>query len=301
LAEAASLIDEDRLIEDATGNPAFAYCAVGLAAFRGREPEASDLIEATVLEAAERGHGRVVSFAVYASSVLYNGLGRHDAARNAARRIFDCDVLGYGTCAVAELAEAASRTGDEALVTASLEWLGERTRVAPTDWALGIEARVRALLAEGETADKLYQESIDQLGRTRLRNELARAHLLYGEWLRREGRRMDARVQLRTAHDMLATMGFEAFAERARRELSATGETVRKRTLETRDELTSQEAQVARFAVDGLSNPEIGTRLFISPRTVEWHLSKVFAKLGVASRKELRRALPDAVLMAVPL
>jgi DNA-binding CsgD family transcriptional regulator len=299
LEDAASLIDEDNLIEDATGNPAFAYCAVGLAAFRGREPQASDLIEATVLEAAERGLGRVVSFAVYASAVLYNGLGQHEAARDAARRILDYDVLGYGTCAVAELAEAASRTGDEALVRDALEWLGERTRVAPTDWALGIEARVRALLSDGGTAAGLYEESLDRLGRTRLRNEVARGHLLYGEWLRREGRRVDARVQLRTAHEMLTAMGFEAFAERARRELSATGETARKRTAESRDDLTAQEAQIARFAIEGLSNPEIGTRLFISPRTVEWHLRKIFTKLGIASRKELRKALPDSALLVV--
>jgi DNA-binding CsgD family transcriptional regulator len=237
----------------------------------------------------------VVSFAIYASSVLYNGLGRHDAARDAARRILERDVLGYGTCALSELAEAASRTGDETLVADALQWLGERTRVAPTDWALGIEARVNALLSAGETADGHFRESIDRLGRTRLRNELARAHLLYGEWLRREGRRVDARVQLHTAHDMLAAMGFEAFAERARRELSATGATARKRMVETHDDLTAQEAQIARLGADGLTNPEIATRLFISPRTVEWHLSKVFAKLGIASRTELRTALPDSV------
>ncbi|MEA2130263.1 MAG: hypothetical protein QOJ85_3154, partial [Solirubrobacteraceae bacterium] len=187
--------------------------------------------------------------------------------------------------------EAASRTGDQALVEAALEWLVERTRVTQTEWALGIEARIRALLSEGDAADSLYRESIDRLGRTRLRTELARAHLLYGEWLRREHRRVDAREQLRTAHEMLATMGIEAFAERARRELAATGETARKRSLETRDELTAQEAQIARLARDGLSNPEIGTRLFISRRTVEYHLHKVFAKLDISSRNQLHRAL----------
>jgi ATP/maltotriose-dependent transcriptional regulator MalT len=192
---------------------------------------------------------------------------------------------------VPELAEAASRTGDQALVEAALEWLVERTRVTQTEWALGIEARIRALLSEGDAADSLYRESIDRLGRTRLRTELARAHLLYGEWLRREHRRVDAREQLRTAHEMLATMGIEAFAERARRELAATGETARKRSLETRDELTAQEAQIARLARDGLSNPEIGTRLFISRRTVEYHLHKVFAKLDISSRNQLHRAL----------
>jgi ATP/maltotriose-dependent transcriptional regulator MalT len=192
---------------------------------------------------------------------------------------------------VPELAEAASRTGDVASVTAALEWLSERTRVTPTEWALGIEARIRALLSEGEAADSLYRESIDRLGRTRVRVELARGHLLYGEWLRRERRRVDAREHLRTAHDMLDTMGVQAFAERARHELLATGETARKRSVETRDELTPQEAQIARLAREGLSNPEIGTRLFISRRTVEYHLHKVFAKLDITSRNQLHRAL----------
>ena len=160
-----------------------------------------------------------------------------------------------------------------------------------TEWALGIEARVRALLGKGEVADGLYRESIERLGRTRVRVELARSHLLYGEWLRRENRRLDAREQLRTAHEMLAAMGVEAFAERARRELSATGESAPRRTVETRDVLTVQEAQIARLARDGLSNPEIGTRLFISRRTVEYHLHKVFGKLGISSRNQLHRAL----------
>ena len=189
-------------------------------------------------------------------------------------------------------AEAASRTGDTALVRAALEWLSERTRVTPTEWALGIEARVRALLSGGEAADRLYRESISRLGRTRIRVELARSHLLYGEWQRRERRRADAREQLRTAHHMLDVMGIEAFAERARRELLATGETARKRTVETSVELTAQEAQVARLARDGLSNPEIGARLFISPRTVKYHLAKVFTKLDISSRSQLHRALP---------
>jgi len=223
--------------------------------------------------------------------VLDNGLGRHDAARDAAWRAFERDPMGFGPFIVPELAEAASRTGDTALVETALEWLSERTRVTPTEWALGIEARLRALLSEGEAAEHLYQESIASLGRTRVRVELARAHLLYGEWLRRERRRVDARGQLRTAHEMLATMGIEAFADRARRELLATGETARKRTVEIHGELTAQEAQVARLARDGLSNPEIGTRLFISPRTVKYHLRKVFTKLDITSRIELDRVL----------
>jgi DNA-binding CsgD family transcriptional regulator len=289
LAAAAELFEEDRVIAEATGHPPVAYNEMILAAWRGQEAPASKLIEATLQEATAGGRGVIST--TYASAVLNNGLGRHDAARDAAWHVFERDQLGYGPLVVPELAEAASRTGDEALVRATLEWLSERTRVTPTDWALGIEARVRALLSEGDDADGLYRESIERLGRTRVRVELARGHLLYGEWLRREGRRIDAREQLRTAHEMLDTMGVEAFAERARRELLATGETARKRTVETRGELTAQEAHIARLASDGLSNPEIGTRLFISRRTVEYHLHKVFAKLDISSRNQLHVAL----------
>jgi DNA-binding CsgD family transcriptional regulator len=291
LTTAARLVDEDRLIAEATGNPPVGYAAMALAAWRGRSA-ASELIEASSRAATARGLGRMVSFADYANSVLANGLGRHDAARDAAWRVFERDELGYGAYVVPELAEAASRTGDEALVRAALRWLSERTRAAPTEWVLGIEARVRALLGEGEVAERRYRESIDRLGRTRVRVQLARAHLLYGEWLRRQRRRLDARAQLRTAHDLLEAMGIEAFAERARRELEATGETARKRTVDTSGELTAQEAVIARLARDGLSNPEIGSRLFISVRTVKYHLRKVFAKLGISSRGQLDRALP---------
>ena len=292
MATAARLIEEDRLIADATGNPPVAYTEMILAAWRGHEAEAVELIDATVEEATARGQGRLVGLADYASSVLYNGLGRHDAACDAAQRAFDRDHLGYGPFVVPELAEAASRSGDVALVRAALEWLSERTTLTPTDWILGIEARVRALLSEGDDADSLYRESINRLGRTSLRAEVARSHLLYGEWLRRQRRRADAREQLRTAHDMLDAMGMQAFAERARRELLATGGTARKRTVETSTDLTVQEAQVARLARDGLSNPEIGARLFISARTVQYHLSKVFAKLGINSRSQLDCSLP---------
>ncbi len=263
-----------------------------LAAWRGREAQAAELIEATARDARARGLGRLVDLAAYASAVLYNGLGRYDAALDAARRVFERDQVGCGPFVVAELAEAASRTGDLALVRAARAWLSERTRVTPTDWALGIEARVRALLSDGQVADRLYRESISHLGRTSVRAELARSHLLYGEWLRRERRRGDAREQLRTAHHMLDEMGIEAFAERARRELAATGETTRKRTVQASTQLTAQEAQIARLARDGLSNPEIGARLFISARTVEYHLSKVFAKLTITSRSQLHRVLP---------
>jgi hypothetical protein len=259
LTTVALMIEEDRVIAEATGKPPLGTTEMTLAAWRGQEAQASELIQATLQEVATRGLSGMVNPAVYASSVLYNGLGRHDAARDAARRAFERDQMGYGPLVVPELAEAASRTGDTALVEAALEWLSERTRVTPTEWKLGIEARARALLTGGDDAERLHRESIARLARTRVRVELARAHLLYGEWLRRERRRVDAREQLRTAHDMLAAMGAEAFAERARRELLATGETVRQRTLETRDELTAQEAQIARLARDGLSNPEIGT------------------------------------------
>jgi DNA-binding CsgD family transcriptional regulator len=292
LAAAARLIEEDRLIAKATGNPPVAYTAMTLAAWRGQEAPATELIEATAEEAAARGQGRLVSLADYASAVLGNGLGRHDAARDAAWRAFQCDPLGYGPFIVPELAEAASRTGDVRLVRVALDWLSERTAVTPGDWSLGIQARVQAFLSDGGAAERLYRESIDRLGQTRLRAELARAHLLYGEWLRRERRRADAREQLRTAYGMLDAMGIGAFAERARRELAATGGTARKRTVEASGELTAQEAQVARLARDGLSNPEIGARLFISARTVQYHLGKVFTKLGIGSRSQLDRALP---------
>lgn len=292
LTTAAQLIDEDRLIAEATGNPPVGYAAMALAAWQGQEAQASQLIEATSRAATARGLGRMVSFADYASSVLDNGLGRHDAARNPAWRAFERDELGYGPYVVPELAEAAARTGDVELVRATLQWLSERARGAPTEWALGIQARVRALLSEGGAAERHYRESIERLGRTRVRVQLARAHLLYGEWLRRQRRRLDARAQLRTAHDLLEAMGIEAFAGRARRELQATGETARKRTVDTNGQLTTQEAVIARLARDGLSNPEIGRRLFISVHTVKYHLGKVFAKLDITSRAELDRALP---------
>jgi len=282
------------MIAEATGNPPVAHTAMLIAAWRGQEAPAGQLIESIVLEATALGLGRLVNSGDYASAVLHNGLGRHDVARDAARRAFEHDAVGHGSLVVSELAEAAARTGDTELVEAALQWLCERTRVTPSDWAAGIEARIRALLSAGDDAERFYRESIERLSRTPLRAEVARTRLLYGEWLRRERRRVDAREQLRAAHQMLDAMGIEAFAERARRELLATGETARKRTVETRDELTAQEAQIARLARDGLSNPEIGARLFISPRTVKYHLRKVFTKLDISSRNELSRVLPDA-------
>jgi DNA-binding CsgD family transcriptional regulator len=293
LATATRLVEEDHLIAEAAGNPPVADTAMMLAAWRGQEQEASELIEAVSREATARAAPALVSRAAYASSVLYNGLGHSAAAYDAARRAFEREPMGYGSHIVPELAEAAARSGDTRLLQAALEWLSERTSATPTEWVLGIEVRVRAMLSEGEAAERCYRESIERLSRTRVRTQLARAHLLYGEWLRRENRRAGAREQLRTAHEMLEAMGAEAFAERARRELLATGETVRKRVSETSDALTAQEAQVARLARDGLSNPEIGARLFISSRTVQYHLRKVFTKLGISSRSQLHQVLPS--------
>jgi DNA-binding CsgD family transcriptional regulator len=254
-----------------------------LAAWRGDEAQASELIDATSEEAATR---RWTSNN-YARSVLYNGLGRHDAALDAAWEAFQPDPIGYGSYLVSELAEAASRTGDRALLESAWEWLSERTRVISSGWASGIEARVRALLSEGEVAESLYRESIDHLSGTRARLELARTHLLYGEWLRRERRRLDARKHLRTAVEAFTSMGTEAFARRAERELLATGERARKRTVDTLDQLTPRETQIARLAANGHTNREIAAQLFISPSTVEYHLRKAFRKLDVKSRTQL--------------
>jgi DNA-binding CsgD family transcriptional regulator len=202
--------------------------------------------------------------------------------------------------ALSELIEAATRTDNVGLAQAALTRLGEQTAAVDTDWANGIHARSCALLSKGEAAERLYRHAVDCLGRTRLRPELARAHLLYGEWLRRGNRRVDARTQLRVAHDLFVAIGMQAFADRARGELRATGARVRRRVIETRDDLTAQELLIARLARDGLSNPEIGARLFLSPRTVEWHLRKVFTKLGIRSRQDLSRALPSSDSLLVP-
>ena len=248
-----------------------------------------------------RGEGLGLSDIEWASAMLYNGLGRYEDARAAAQQVLAYPHDPLFSFIVPEFIEAAARSGRTEGADDALERLAESTRASGTDWALGIEARSRALLSDGEAAEYLYREAIERLGRTRIRFELARAHLLYGEWLRRERRRMDAREQLRRAHEMLSDMGAEAFAERARRELAATGETVRKRSVETRDQLTAQEAQIARLARDGLSNPEIGARLFISPRTVEYHLHKVFTKLRIGSRIQLDGALPSEPRLAQPV
>ena len=300
LAAAASLIAEAEAVTEATGSHLAPYGPLLLAVWRGREPEATALNETTMNEVVRRGEGLGQTVLLWATAVLYNSLGRYEDALAAARRArTESHEQLFSKWSAVELIEAATRIGVREDVADACERLTETTRASGSDWALGIEARSRALLSDNDDADRLYREAIDRLGRTRVRVELARAHLLYGEWLRRERRRVDGREQLRTAHGMFVAMGAEGFAERARRELAATGERVRKRTVETRDELTPQEAQIARLARDGHTSPEIGAQLFISPRTVEWHLRKVFAKLGISSRRELRKALPDAAQTAV--
>jgi DNA-binding CsgD family transcriptional regulator len=226
------------------------------------------------------------------TAVLYNGLGRYEAALAGARQACEYDDLVLFGWSLVELVEAGIRSGAHDAAAAALRQLEDRTSAAGTNWALGVLARSRALLSSGDAADALYREAIERLGNCRIVVHLARTHLIYGEWLRRENRRADARAQLRTAYEQLSGMGAEAFAERARRELLATGETVRKRASGPQDALTAQETQIARLAVEGLTNTEIAGQLFISARTVEYHLHKVFAKLGIGSRRQLRRILP---------
>jgi DNA-binding CsgD family transcriptional regulator len=291
---AASVIAEADSVTEATGTRIAPFGAMLLAALSGREADASELIGSTIRDATAGGQGVGVQYARWVAAILYNGLGRYEEALAAALHATEeAPQLFLSAWALPELIEAAGRSGRTELGAGALERLAEATAAAGTDWALGINARSHALMAEGDAAERLYREAIDRLRRTRLRPELARAYLLYGEWLRRQGRRVDAREQLRNAHEMLARIGMQAFAERARRELAATGEKVRKRSVETRDELTAHERQIAELARDGLSNPEIGARLFLSPRTVEWHLKKVFAKLGISSRMGLHDALPS--------
>jgi DNA-binding CsgD family transcriptional regulator len=300
-AAAAALIEEADAITAATGNAPLMYTSLVLAAWRGQEAQAMELIEASREDATRRGEGRAITLAEYATAVLYNGLGRYREALAAAQRASEHDDLGLYGWALIELVEAAARSREPQLAADALERLSERTGLTGTDWALGIEARSRALLDEGEGAEDLCREATERLGRCRIKVHLARAHLLYGEWLRRENRRIDARESLRTAHELFSTMRAEAFAERAARELLATGETARKRTADTRGQLTAQETQIAELAREGHSNPEIGAQLFISPRTVEYHLHKVFTKLEISSRNELHRVLPSEAREAQPV
>jgi DNA-binding CsgD family transcriptional regulator len=294
LAAAAALIDEVTIATEATGSRLAPYGALILAAWQGKERDLLALVDATLTEVVPRGEGIGVTTCHWVTALLRNGLGQYEEALAAAQLVIEPPRrLDWPlNVTLPEFIEAAVRSGHPLPARHALARLTEITRPSDADWGLGIEARCRALLSEPAAAEPLYQEAIDRLGRTRVRGEHARAHLVYGEWLRREGRRVDARTQLRIAYDSFLGMGMEVFAERARRELLATGETVRKRRNESRDELTPQEWQIASLARGGLSNPDIGERLFLSPRTVEWHLKKVFTKLGIKSRMGLHDALP---------
>jgi DNA-binding CsgD family transcriptional regulator len=287
LPGAASLVAEVDNVTAATGSQIAPYALLKLRALQGRETEAS----APIANAIEQGF----PYGYLAAAALYNGLARYEEAASAARQAAEASFDPWAPrWALPELVEAAARAGDRALACDALDRLTAATHSAGTDWALGLEARCRALVTEGADADGLYRAAIERLGRTVVRPELARAHLLYGEWLRRGNRRADARAQLAVAHELFTSIGMEAFAERARRELVATGGRVRKRTVETTDELTAQEWQVALLARDGMSNSDIGARLFLSQHTIAYHLRKVFSKLGISSRRELAAALPSS-------
>jgi DNA-binding CsgD family transcriptional regulator len=292
---ATLLVDEADGVTEATGTRIAPYGALVLAGLQGREDYASELIARTIDAFTRGGQGTAVQYAYWARSLLLNGLGRYDEAVAAAEEASDdTPELFVAVWAAIELLEAAARSNRPEVANRALERILHATSVAATDWALGIQARCRALQSEGDTAERLYREALERLARTRLRPELARAHLLYGEWLGRQGRRLDARDQLRIAHDQLTSIRMEAFADRARAGLQAAGEKLPKRTVETADELTAQERQIARLAREGLSNQEIGARLFLSPRTVEWHLRKVFTKMGISSRRQLSSVLPSS-------
>jgi DNA-binding CsgD family transcriptional regulator len=295
LTAARALVEEVNSAMEVTGSDLTPYGAIGLAAFEGRAERAQVLLDASNADAERRGEGVGISVMHWADALLNNGLGRYEAALSAAQlaSAFPGD-LGTSNWGMVELIEAGARSGSPEKVTDAHRRLVEMANVAGTNWAIGVAARSSALLSEGEAAESSYREAIDRLNKTRLRPEIGRAHLLYGEWLRREHRRVDARAQLRTANDLFTSIGMEAFAERARKELAATGEKARKRTVETRDDLTAQERQIAQLARDGLSNAEIGARLIISQHTVAYHLRKVFSKLNITSRSQLRRVLPES-------
>ena len=300
LAVATSLAAEADAVVEATGSDLIRRSGIALASWRGDEAEAHALTEARRQEVLRRGEGLWLTTNDWGTAVLYNGLGRYDHALAAIGSAAENpDGTGLSMWVASEFIEAAVRSGNAERAVGPLARLTEIAEANGTDWSLGIRAARAAMLAEGAAAERLYREAIERLSRTRIRIATARAHLVLGEWLRRENRRVDAREQLRVAHELFSDMGNEPFAERARRELLATGETVRKRTVETLDDLTPQETQIGRMAADGFTNPEIGAQLFLSPRTVEWHLRKMFGKLGISSRRELRSALPDARAAAV--
>jgi DNA-binding CsgD family transcriptional regulator len=293
LTAAEALLDEADEIADATGTAEMVFGRALLAGCRGDQRLGLAQIDASELTATARNEGVVLTFGEHARALLHNGLGQHTAALAPAQSASARDELMVSVWALPELVEAAQRCGKHELARDAVERLAERAGAAGTDLALGIEARARALTSEGSAAEALYGEAVERLGGTRLALDTARAHLLFGEWLRREQRRVDAREHLRTAYQMFDSMGAGAFADRARRELQATGETVRARSPDARAQLTAQEVQIAQLARDGLSNPEIAARLFISPRTVQYHLRKVFAKLDISSRNQLEHTLPS--------
>jgi ATP/maltotriose-dependent transcriptional regulator MalT len=295
LPAAALTVVETRSVQEATGISSAPYGALILDAWQGRVQEANELIEITTRDAGARGEGIGLAICDYTRAVLCNGLGQYEEAVAAARSASEYQEVVAENWGLSELIEPAVRTGRTDLATDALHRLANKTQATGTHWALGIEARSRALLSAGATSEGAFRDAIEHLSRTRVRAELARTHLLYGEWLRRTNRRVDARTELNLAYEMFYAMGMKSFAERTRRELLATGATVHKRNVEMRIDLTAQEAQVALLARDGLSNPEIGAQLFISARTVEWHLAKVFSKLGISSRRQLRTALPEDI------
>jgi DNA-binding CsgD family transcriptional regulator len=292
LAAASALVEEAAAVADATDSRGSPYASVALAAFRGREPDALQLIETTTRDFLARGEGMGVTLGQWGRAMLHNGLARYEEALVAAEQaIEDPRELWFSTWTAVELVEAAARAGQLDRATEGLESLAASTEASGTSWALGVEARSRALVSDDDVAETLYTEAIEHLQPTRLRVDLARARLLYGEWLRRRRRRVDAREELRSAHDMFSEFGMEAFAERARVELEATGERARRRTVDTADELTPQEVQVARLAAAGHTNREIAAQLFISSSTVEYHLRKAFRKLDARSRTQLANRL----------
>ena len=301
LSLASALIEEAQSLDLGVRAETLPYVPLRLAAWRGDVSTALNLVEVMIGGAHSRGEGCAVTVAEYATAILYNGLGEYELAFEAAQKAAAADEIATSSWALSELVEAAARSGRQEIARESLDRLCERTSASGTTWAKGTEARASALLEDGESAEDLYREAIDGLAQSRMVAHLARARLSYGEWLRRENRRVDAREQLRQAYDVFATMGASGFADRARRELLATGEKVRKRRDDTRDELTPQEEQIARLARDGRTNPEIGAELYISHRTVEWHLRQVYSKLGISSRKGLRGALRSRYRETTPV
>jgi DNA-binding CsgD family transcriptional regulator len=300
--EAAAMVAQAESVAEVTGSSIAPYGALALAVFRGREAQAAQLIQIATDDVRRRGEGGGLSFVDWAAAVLGNSLGRYEEALAAAQRVGeDSPAMHFTSWALVELVEAAVRSAVPERAAGALQRLHGIARACGTDWALGAEARSRALVSDGEAAESLYREAIDRLGRTRLRVDLARARLLYGEWLRRQRRRRDARDQLASAYEIFDSAGAAAFAERARIELRASGGQTNERAVEMRDPLTAQEALIARLAGEGASNPEIAAQLFISPATVAYHLRKVFTKLGIGSRSQLAPALPARPGAAPPV